>query len=87
MRGSESGPFDGWLDVRGSPYSEGEIIERFRRTIFGNLELMVTIDDPKAYTKPFSALIHNRLAPDMQLSEFVCIDKDAEHYVGGDGKK
>ena len=79
---------DGWLDVRGSPLtSEGKMIERFRRTSYGNLELMVTIDDPKAYTKPFSALIHNRLAPDMQLSEFVCIDKDAEHYVGGDGKK
>jgi hypothetical protein len=79
---------DGWLDVRGSPLtSEGKIIERFQRTSYGNLELTVTIDDPKAYTKPFSALIHNRLAPDLQLSEFVCIDKDAEHYVGGAGGK
>jgi hypothetical protein len=75
---------DGWLDVRGSPLtSEGKMIERFRRTSYGNLELTVTIDDPKAYTKPFSALIHNRLAPDLQLSEFVCIDKDAAHYIGG----
>ena len=75
---------DGWLDVRGSPLtSAGKMIERFRRTSYGNLELTVTIDDPKAYTKPFSAVIHNRLAPDLQLSEFVCIDKDAGHYVGG----
>ena len=74
---------DGWLDVRGSPLtSEGKIIERFRRTSYGNLELTVTIDDPKAYTKPFSAVINNRLAPELQLTEFVCIDKDAAHYVG-----
>jgi hypothetical protein len=74
---------DGWLDVRGSPLTkDGKITERFQRTSYGNLELTVTIDDPKAYTKPFSALIHNRLAPDLQLMEFVCIDKDASHYVG-----
>ncbi len=75
---------DGWLDVRGSPLtSEGRMIERFRRTSYGNLELTVTIDDKKAYTRPFSAVIHNRIAPDLQLSEFVCIDKDAAHYLGG----
>jgi len=75
---------DGWLDVRGSPLtSEGKMIERFRRTSYGNLELTVTIDDKKAYTRPFSAVIHNRIAPDLQLSEFVCIDKDAAHYLGG----
>ena len=75
---------DGWLDVRGSPLtSEGKITERFRRTSYGNLELTVTIDDPKAYIKPFSAVIQNRLAPELQLTEFVCIDKDAAHYIGG----
>ena len=43
---------DGWLDVRGSPLtSEGKMIERFRRTSYGNLELTVTIDDQKAYTQ------------------------------------
>jgi hypothetical protein len=74
---------DGWLDVRGSPLTkDGKITERFQRTTYGNLELTVTIDDSKAYTKPFSALIHNRLAPDLQLMEFVCLDKDATHYVG-----
>ena len=75
---------DGWLDVRGSPLtSEARLTERFQRTSYGNLELTATIDDPKAYTKPFSVVIHNRLAPDLQLSEFVCIDKDAAHYLGG----
>jgi hypothetical protein len=46
----------------------------------------VTIDDPKAYTKPLTARVNNRLLPDTQLIEFVCIDKSAQHYVGSDGK-
>ena len=41
-----------------------------------------TLDDPKAYTKPFSAKMYYRLSTDTQLIEFVCLDKDASHYVG-----
>jgi hypothetical protein len=75
---------DQWLDVQGSPLtSAGKIIERFRRPKFGQLELEETIDDPKAYTKPFTAKMFYRYSPDTQLLEFVCIDKDAQHYVGG----
>jgi len=74
---------DGWLDVRGSPLtSAAKLTERIRRLNFGYLEIKVTIDDPKAYTRPFDAIIYSRLMPDSQLSEFVCIDKDAQHYVG-----
>ena len=40
--------------------------------------------DPKAYTRPFTAKVTNRLLPDTQLIEFVCLDKDAVHYVNGD---
>jgi hypothetical protein len=74
---------DGWLDVRGSPLTgSGKIIERFHRVKYGYLELEETIDDPKVYTKPFSAKLYYRLSPDTQLIEFVCLDKDAKHYVG-----
>jgi hypothetical protein len=77
---------DGWLDVQGSPLtSAGKLTERIRRPKFGALEIAVTIDDPKAYTKPFTATVNYRLAPDTQLIEFVCIDKSAQHYVGADG--
>jgi hypothetical protein len=62
------------------------VIERFHRRDFGHMDLQITIDDPKAYTKPFTATINNRLLSDTQLIEFVCIDKSAEHYVGSDGK-
>jgi hypothetical protein len=79
---------DGWLDVRGSPLtSGGKITERFHRVKYGYLELEETIDDPKAYTKPFSARFYYRLSPDIQLSEFVCLDKDAKHYVGASPAK
>lgn len=78
---------DGWLDVRGSPLtSTGKLIERFRRLKYGYLEIEVTIDDPKAYTRPFTAKVYNRLMLDTQLIEFVCIDKDAQHYIGASGK-
>jgi hypothetical protein len=75
---------DGWLDVRGSPLtSAGKITERFHRPRYGSLELDETIDDPKAYTQPFTAKVFYRFSPDTQLIEFVCLDKDAQHYVGG----
>jgi hypothetical protein len=74
---------DGWLDVRGSPLTSGaKLTERIRRLNFGYLEIKVTVDDPKAYTKPFDAIIYSRIMPTSQLSEFVCIDKDAAHYIG-----
>jgi hypothetical protein len=79
---------DGWLDVRGSPLtSAGKITERFRRLNYGYLEIAVTIDDAKAYTAPFTVSVYNRIMLDTQLSEFVCIDKDAQHYVGADHNK
>ena len=73
LRGAEDGPFDGWLDVRGSPYSrDAKFTERFRRPTFGQLTIDVTVDDAKAYTKPFTVRINQRVMPDTELIEFVC---------------
>lgn len=73
LRGAEQGPFDGWLDVNGAPYSDAaRFIERFRRPSVGKLEIDVTIDDPKSYAKPFTVRINQRLMPDEELIEFVC---------------
>jgi hypothetical protein len=78
---------DGWLDVQGSPITNaGRLIERFRRPNYGTLQIEVTIDDPKAYTRPFTATVNYRLSTDTQLIEFVCIEKSGAHYVGADGK-
>jgi hypothetical protein len=73
LRGTEDGPHDGWLDVRGSPYSEqAKFVERFRRPQFGKLEIDVTVEDPKFYTKPFTVRINQRFAADDEPIEFVC---------------
>jgi hypothetical protein len=73
VRGAEDGPSDGWLDVRGSPYSEqAKFVERFRRPQYGKLEIDVTVDDPKFYTKPFTVRINQRFMADEEPIEFVC---------------
>jgi hypothetical protein len=72
----------GWLDVEGSPLTEsGKIIERFRRPDFGHLEIEVTIDDPKAYTKPWTVTVYQRIMLDTDLIEFICQEnsKDDPH--------
>jgi len=75
---------DIWLDIRGNPLTNaGKVTERFRRPNFGTLEAEVTIDDPKAYTRPFTVKFTQRLMPDQELIEFICEDRDATHYVPG----
>jgi hypothetical protein len=72
----------GWLDVEGSTITEtGRIIEHFRRADYGHLEIEVTIDDPKAYTKPWTVTVHQRIMQDTELIEFICQenDKDGPH--------
>ena len=76
-----------WLDVQGSPLSpEGKVTERFRRPNVGTLEIDITVDDPKAYTKPWTVRVNQRLLPDSELIEFVCEDRDATHYIGAEAK-
>jgi hypothetical protein len=79
---------DVWLDVEGSPLtSAGKMTERWRRVNMGLTQIDITIDDPKAYTKPFTVRVNQRLMPDTELMEFVCEERDATHYVGKDVKK
>ncbi|HVG72519.1 MAG TPA: hypothetical protein VM819_16520 [Vicinamibacterales bacterium] len=67
----------GWLDVNGAPLtSEGKITERYRRPTVGTLEIDVTIDDPKAYTRPWTVRVNQRLLPDTDLIEFVCLENN-----------
>jgi hypothetical protein len=67
----------GWLDVNGAPITaQATITERFRRPNAGTLEIDVTIDDPKAYTKPWTVRVNQRLLPDTELIEFVCLENN-----------
>src|ERR1700680_2820085 len=74
-----------WLDVSCTPLTDaGKVTERFRRPSFGKLEIDITVDDRKAYTKPWSIQVHQALALDTDLIEFVCLEneKDIPHLVG-----
>ena len=67
----------GWLDVNGSPLTDrARVTERFRRTSYGTLDVEVTVDDPKAYTRPWTVTIRQRLMPDDELIEFVCLENE-----------
>ena len=62
-------------------------MERFTRLNFGTLQIDVTIEDPKAYTEPFTVRVMQQVMPDAELFESVCEDRDAAHYVGDSDSK
>jgi hypothetical protein len=73
LRGAETSPYDGWLDVRGSPYTEqAKFVERFRRPSYGRLEIDITLEDSKAYAKPFTVRVNQQFSPDDEIIEFIC---------------
>ena len=75
----------GWLDTRkGRPHSDLlHVTERFRRRDFGHMNIDVTIDDAKAYTKPWTVKLGLLLLPDTELLEGACEnDQDRDHLVG-----
>src|SRR4029077_5567959 len=71
-----------WADrAQGHPQTDAaRVTERFRRPDFGHLEIEITIDDPKAYTKPWTAKVPVNLLPDTDLIETYCEnEKDQPH--------
>jgi hypothetical protein len=66
---------DGWLDIIGNPMTDSaKVTERFRRPNYGTLEIDVTIDDPKAYTRPWTVRVNQRVMLDSELMEFICLE-------------
>jgi hypothetical protein len=62
-----------WLDDSGHPHSDAlHIVERFRRIDFGHMNVQITIDDPKAYTKPWTVSFGWEMLPDTELLDWVC---------------
>jgi hypothetical protein len=73
------------LDAFGHPHSEGmKVTERFHRRDFGHMEVQLTIDDPKTFTKAIAIKVNLRLLPDTDLIESFCIEneKDVAHMRG-----
>ena len=83
----ESNGFNGkaWLSGRGNPTSDAmHLTERMRRRDFGHMDVQITIDDPKAYTKPWTITEQATFRPDDELLEYICSEnnKDVPHLTG-----
>jgi hypothetical protein len=82
---------ENWLDGQGRPLTEqARTIERIRRVNYGNLEVETTIDDPKAYMKPWKTrTIKLALLLNTDLLEYICNEneKSSPHMVGPGGAK
>jgi hypothetical protein len=75
---------DLWLDSSGSPLtSAAKVTERFRRPNFGKLEIEITVDDPKAYTKPWTIKLNQPFVADTEMLDYICLEneRDFAHFV------
>ena len=73
-----------WLDAMGHQHSDAmRITERYHRRDFGHMEVQITIDDPKTFTRPFTIKFNQALLPDTDLIESFCSEdeKDVGHLV------
>jgi len=72
---------EGWLDFNGSPTTvQLKTTERFTRVSYGKMEIDITIDDPGAYTEPFSLRVEHRIMPGENLIEWVCENEQSTQY-------
>jgi hypothetical protein len=69
-----------WADMSGSPLSEAaRLTERIRRPNYGTLELEVTIDDPRVYTKPWTVTMTQKLVLDTELIDEICLENEKSY--------
>jgi hypothetical protein len=69
-----------WMDMGGSPMSDAaKMTERMRRPNFGTLEIELTIDDPKVYTKPFTVHLTQGLEVDTELVDEFCLENEKSY--------
>lgn len=74
-----------WLDRNGSPLTEAaKLTERFHRVNYGTLEIALTVNDPRAYTKPWTVKLVQHIVLNTELLDYFCMDneKDAQHVPG-----
>jgi hypothetical protein len=68
-----------WLDQLGKPSTEAlHVTTRFRRKDFGHMDIRVTIDDPEAYTRPWTVNVEVSLSPNAELMEFICLENEKD---------
>jgi hypothetical protein len=68
---------DLWLDMRGDPLTNSaKMTERIRRPNFGTLEVELTVNDPKAYTRPWTVKLEARAVVDTEMIDEVCSENE-----------
>ncbi len=73
-----------WLDQTGKPTSDDlHVTERFRRRDLGHMDIQMTIDDPKVYTKPWTVMGQARLVPNTDVIENACENNLDLQHLGG----
>jgi hypothetical protein len=77
------------LDLAGHPHTEAlRVTERYRRLDYGHIDLQVTFDDPKAYTRPWTVPFKFDLLSEGDLIEYICEnERDKPHLVGKSGEE
>lgn len=71
---------DLWIDMSGSPMSDaGKLTERIRRPNYGTLELEITVDDPKVYTRPWTVKMTQSLELDTELMDEFCLENEKSY--------
>ena len=74
-----------WLDRSGSPVTDAaKMTERFRRVNYGTMEIEMTIDDAKAYTRPWTIKLIHKIVLDTDLIDYMCVEneRDAGRLIG-----
>ena len=70
---------DMWLDLRGSPVTEQALVtERLKRVNFGLMQVELTVNDPKAYTKPWTVTLEMAYQADEAMLEEYCMDNEQD---------
>jgi hypothetical protein len=68
---------DLWLDMAGNFItSAAKIRERIQRPDYGHLTIEATVDDPKAYSKPWTITLHQRIVVDTELVDEICLENE-----------
>jgi hypothetical protein len=78
-------PDDMWLDRGGTPVTDAaKITERLRRPSYGTMEIDITVDDPKAYTRPWTITLVHKIVLDTELIDYICAEneQDTGHMIG-----
>jgi len=68
---------DTWIDWNGSVLTQSaKVREQIRRPDFGHLEIQITVDDPKAYTRPWTVTLRQRIVVDTELIDEMCLENE-----------